>query len=359
MVGATSNFLRFINAVHRRYVVWRLLERTGLGLLGGSIVGLGLLPLVLWADKSPLPFVSAMLSFGSGLGVLWGALRRPTRLDSAMQADQQLGLKDLLGTALSLQTADPEPWGAAVLAVANARCEQLKQRAVLLNRISARAWGGIGLSAAGALTLALFFGAATDSRAAATRSEASAPTTNPAASPSDDADRPLIAMASAAPAAAPEHDDPDGRSMGQSTPSRPDERNQPPSAQGADSLPRASNSAAPGTGSGFSQTKKQTTAATPPHSADNPREPSPEHVGADVAIKNSATSGGSAQPDGRQTPGAVNPGGVVTNAPHAARLTPPWKTDAWPADVQRAHAALDAGQVPPAYQEMVRRYFER
>jgi len=357
MRGVSANFLKFINAVHRRYVVLRLLERTGLGLLAGSVTALALLPLVLWANKPALPLVSGTLCFGAGLGLLWGIFRRPTRLNSAMQADQQLGLKDLLLTALSLESTDPEPWAAAVLTITNARCEQLKPRSVLLSRISARAWGGIGLSAAGALTLALFFGSPPDSRAATMRSGASTPATNLPAAQADDADRPLISMAPAGPSAAPEHDDPDGRSIGHSTPPGLGERNQSPSQQDANSSSSAKSTASPGTGSGSSQTNKQSPAATPPHSQDSAREPGPEHSGA--AMKTSEASGGSGQPDGRQTPGASHPGGTVSNPSHGPRLIPPWKTDAWPADVQRAHSALDAGQVPPAYQEMVRRYFDR
>src|ERR1700722_9529269 len=99
-------FLRFVNSVHRRYVMWRLLERTALGLVAGSMAGLGLLPLALWADRPAFPFVSGTLCFGAGIGLLWGILRRPTRLDSAMEADRQLDLKDLLGTALSLGPLD-------------------------------------------------------------------------------------------------------------------------------------------------------------------------------------------------------------------------------------------------------------
>jgi hypothetical protein len=359
MVAPRSNFHRFINAIHCRYIVWRLLERTGLGLLGGSIVGPGLIPLVLWADKPALPIVFATLCFGSGLGLLWGLVCRPTRLDSAMQADGQLGLQDLLGTALSLQSPNPGPWGAAILAIANARCEQLRPRAVLLNRISARAWGGIGLSAAGALTLALFFGAPPDSRAAATRSEVSTSTTTPLVSPADAEDRPLIAMTPSAPPAAAEHEDPDGRSVSRSTPSRPGEQNQPPAVQHDSSSPRANSTASPGSGSGLSQSNKQSVTAAPPRAADTANEPHAEHAGAGVAKQTSGTNDGSGQPDAQLHSGAAGAGGTVTRAARGSRLTPPWKTDAWPADVQRANEALDSGQVPSAYQEMVRRYFDR
>jgi len=355
MLGPT--FLRFINAVHRRYVMWRLLERTALGLLAGSMAGLGLLPLVVWADLPAFAFVSGTLGFGAGIGLLFGILRRPTRLDSAMEADRQLDLKDLLGTALSLCPPERDPWAAAVMAIANARCEQLRPGSVLLNRISARAWGGIGLSAAGALALALFFGSPSDSRAAATRLEASVPASNPAALPIDMNDRPLIAVAPAAPGAAAEHDDPESHSVGQSTPSQKTVANQPPTATDPDSA-RANGSSSPGTGGGSSQTNKPPTTPTPTHSQDS--SPSVEHGAAGTA-KASGSTGGLGASEASQTKGTANRSGAVSNGAHIAdaHRTPPWNTDAWPSDVQRAHELLDAGQVPPAYQEMVRRYFER
>ncbi len=357
MSRAGPEFLRFIDAVHRRHLLWRLLERTGIGLFGGSIVGLVLLPLVLWTDKPALPVVSATLCFGAGIGAFWGIFRRPTRLDSAMQADRQLGLQDLLGSALSLMKTEG-PWAAAVLAIADARCRQLKPRSILLSRVSARAWGGIGLSAAAVLALSLFFSSPANSRAAATASGASAGAKNQLAPAADEADRPLIALAPAVPPAAAEHDDPDGRSLGQTTPPRPGERGQPPSAQNADSSRHANSTASPGMGSGASQTDKHATATTPPHPQDNSHGPSAEHARAEVTTKTDG-GGGPGQADRAMGTGAADPGGVVSNAVQGPRLTPPWKTDAWPLDVQRADAALDAGQISPAYQEMVRRYFER
>jgi hypothetical protein len=359
MPSRAASFDHFVNAVHRRFVTWRMLERTGLGLLGGSVSGLALLPLALWTGLATLPFVCATLSIGAALGMLWGALRRPTRLESAMQADRQLDLKDLLGTAWLLKSADSGPWAAAVVSTANARCATLTPRSVLLNRLGARAWAGIGLSAAAAIAPAMFFGLATDSRADATGSGAAIPATTTPTSV-ELTDRPLIAMAPAAPTAAAEHDDPDGNSAGTSTAAQPGDRQQPAPVPDADVSP-ANDSASPGTGGGSSQTRKPTTVAVPPRAADGTHE---RDTGRPLtgAANNEHPAGGSGDAsDVAQLSGMASAGGTVGNAPRAwePRLTPPWKSDAWPADVKRAHAAIESGQVPPAYQEMVRQYFDR
>jgi hypothetical protein len=362
MAVSTPEFLRFVKAVHRRYVVCRSLERTGVGLLAGSVAALVLLPFVLWADRPPLPLVSAALALGPGIGLLWGIFRQPSRLESAMRADRQLDLEDLLGTALTLDSPNPGPWGAAVLSLANARCERLKPRDVLLRRISARAWSGIGLSATAALALGLFFGSPADSDASAPHSKASVPATNLSTLPNDESDRPLIAMAPGAPGAAAEHEDPEDRSLGRSTPPQTGDLNPPLPAQSDPSLHKNSGTS-PGSGGGSSQTKKDKDPAASqiPHPEDAAGEPRAEPAAASAPTNASGTSGGSALPDGSKTSREANPAGTVTNAARGPnpRPTPPWKADAWAADVQRAHAALDAGQVPAAYQEMVRRYFDR
>ena len=143
MAPARSPLDRFVGAVHRRYVVQRLLERTGLGVLGGCAAAALLLPLLLWQDRPAVPAAAGALCLGGALGLLWGVTRRPTLLGAAMEADRQLGLADLLGTATALARGGRgtgDPWAGAVLASADARCRELRPRSVLL-RGSAPALG--------------------------------------------------------------------------------------------------------------------------------------------------------------------------------------------------------------------------
>jgi hypothetical protein len=82
-------------------------------------------------------------------------------LQASMEADRQLGLQDLLGTALHLcdrsgsaPSQDSCAWCKTIVALADARARQLRPSAVALRRLGVRAWSGIGLSAALVLVIA-------------------------------------------------------------------------------------------------------------------------------------------------------------------------------------------------------------
>ena len=81
----------------------------------------------------------ACLMLGMLAGGAWGFLRRPTPLHSAMEADAQLRLSDLLGSAMLIRaSATSDPWSAAVLASADRRCADLQPSTVLLHRLGMR-----------------------------------------------------------------------------------------------------------------------------------------------------------------------------------------------------------------------------
>src|SRR3712207_358729 len=109
---------RFLRAVHRRHVVLRLLECAGGGLLAACAAGGVLVALLLWQGRPALAPAVWTLGLGCALGVGWGVVRRPGALQAAMEADRQLRLAGLLGTALLLRQKTQDPWAASVLAVA-------------------------------------------------------------------------------------------------------------------------------------------------------------------------------------------------------------------------------------------------
>ena len=125
MAQSGSDLDRFVRRVHRRYVVLRAAEGLGLGALAGCAVGLVLLALLWWEGRGTLAPSAAAVGFGACVGLAWGIARRPRLLDAATEADRQLGLADLLGTALTaghdLVNNQPDPWAASVLAIADAR----------------------------------------------------------------------------------------------------------------------------------------------------------------------------------------------------------------------------------------------
>src|SRR5260221_12941001 len=99
----TSQFDRFIAAVHRRMLLLGGLERVGLCVLGGCAVSLILMPILIWRGQGVWELLAATLGAAAVAGAAWGIAARPTKLAAAMEADRQLKLSDLLGTALTLR----------------------------------------------------------------------------------------------------------------------------------------------------------------------------------------------------------------------------------------------------------------
>src|SRR5688500_12027143 len=131
----------FARAVHRRLVIVRVIERIGIGVLLASVAGAMLVPILMWRGQSAMALAIFAIALGACAGLVWGATRRPTRLESAMDADRQLGLADLLGTALAIErdaAADAEDgWARSVRAIAEARCAEARPSSVIVNRLGA------------------------------------------------------------------------------------------------------------------------------------------------------------------------------------------------------------------------------
>lgn len=340
-------FERFLTRVRRRFVVLRLLERVGLGMLFACAAATPLLLIALWLGRPAWPLAPAALLVGALAGLVWGILARPTALDAAMEADRQLGWADLLGSALAVDGRSSDPWAAAVQSAADERCRATRARSVILNRLGARAWGGIGLAGALVLVLALVPTYSTPSQAeedgqlstAALQAEGAQqppPTissvaqrrrTVPQQEPED-----TNRVTSGADPAEPDHSRADHLQRAQATP--------PHSAGQADSQAR---------GGGESHTDVKNAGALPDsgHARGAPSE--------DAAGEPNAGSGrGSKSPAasaGQQT-------GTVSQD-SAASPTPPWASPDWPAQVKRAHQAMESGEIPDAYRDVLRGYFDR
>jgi hypothetical protein len=146
MSFASNPTIRFLRAVHRRHVLLRAVEHGGIGLMIGGFLGLAVLLTAMATGGRPIS-MSLMTTAALGgalLGIATGWMRRPTMLDSAMQADRQLDMTDLLSTAWSLRQTD-DPWARQVLVCANARCRSMSPAAVLLGRWGKRGWGSVAL----------------------------------------------------------------------------------------------------------------------------------------------------------------------------------------------------------------------
>src|SRR5688572_21024734 len=128
MAYAAPNLVRFLKRVHRRLFAVRLVEYAAMGLVIGAVVSVVLLPLLILREKPALPVLVALLSVGAVTGAAWLLIRRPRLIETAGEADRQLGLADLLATAWMVarqgSSAD-DPFERAVVTLADARAAGL------------------------------------------------------------------------------------------------------------------------------------------------------------------------------------------------------------------------------------------
>src|SRR5688500_16527219 len=150
---------RFTKRLHRRYVLLRTLERVAICVLAACLAASALIPVLLWRGQSAWTLTVAAMGAGVLAGLVWALKDPPSDVDAATEADRQLGLADLLATALAVRdSADSDPWAGAVLATADVRCGTLSPSTVVLHRLGGRAWAGVGLAASLVITLASLSG---------------------------------------------------------------------------------------------------------------------------------------------------------------------------------------------------------
>ncbi|HSV15131.1 MAG TPA: hypothetical protein VLI90_12805 [Tepidisphaeraceae bacterium] len=153
--------MRFINAVHRRLVVIRAGETAGICLLVACALLAPLLMILWWNGEPAVPATLLGIISGLWLGVSIAlTVRRwPSTMMAASEADRQFELADLLATAMVLDASyasgTSDLMSGEVLAVADARCRTLSPSQLVLRRLGSRTWGGVGLSLALVITLAL------------------------------------------------------------------------------------------------------------------------------------------------------------------------------------------------------------
>lgn len=335
---------RFIRAVHRRLIVMRALERIGLSILLASGAGLLLIPVLMWNGKSGLPLAGAFLVIGAIMGVMTALTRRPTALQAAMEADRQLNLADLLSTALRADLRDP--WAAAVVAMADHACRDVRPSSVLLNRYGARAWGGIGLASALVLTLAMISARAESTRAdelrrqASLRERSATATTNLARE-----NRVMQASTGHRTKARDVEDESQDRPTMSSSPA-----NDPATATRSADASNASHETSDPTGGGSGAGRSRDSAS------DLPR-PSAASTGGHDESAGTATGGGAGMSRDGNAGNALtgSSAGVTAGSASAA----PWENSNWGVYQQAAGDAIRSGRVPDPYRQLVQDYFDR
>lgn len=341
MARNRPDFERFVRRVHRRHVALNLLERAGLGVLAGCAAALPLVGIVLWQGMPAWQLTIVALAIGTVAGLLWGVITRPTLFTAAMEADRQLDWADLLSSALTVHARSSiDPWASAVTAAADVRCRNASPSSVLLNRLGARTWGGIGLATALVLVLGLMPAYSSSLRAGQAGMSL----------PLDTSESRHTSGSGVFSRRTPDQAEPDetraNRTPGDMTP--PDRSGQ--DAQNPDAgphSPKASGSAA--RGSGQSQSKSLNPSALE------------QAQGASRNVDRS-TQGRAAGGIGAPAASPASDGGSsgqIAGSAHLGHPVAPWQSKDWPTDLKQARQAIQSGQVPDAYLDLVRGYFER
>jgi hypothetical protein len=339
MTNHADHLERFLRAVHRRWVIVRVAEAMGIGVLGGCALALLVLPILLWRGEPAMTVVLMTAGLAALAGTIAGIIRRPDLMSAAVEADRQLDLADLLSTALTTrQRSADDPWAALVVATAGARCRTLAPNAVIVNRLGGRAWGGIGLATALVLTLGLMSTEPGQSVAVARVgdehrvSDDSAPSLLKSASPRN------VSEAQARPRSA---------NDGVNERTERDGSADLTSSGATNQTSRVASATSDGGGAGTATSARESRQSdTPQRSAKASRD----------AREGEAAAGGA-------TSAASDPGGegsagsTVMSSPSAP--APVWRSSEWREAREQALSAVRDGKVRDEHRDLVREYFDR
>jgi hypothetical protein len=342
-------FAQFIRRVHRRYAILRILERTGLGILWGCAAALPLLAIVLWRGFPALPLATAALSIGAVAGMVYGLMTRPTVMAAAMEADRQLGWADLLSSAMSVSRRLPDDaWAGVVVQLADARCRAAAPSSVVLNRLGARAWGGIGLATSLVIVLGLLPSYAVSTRAG----DNQASTKNPFAAMETPEQQPQSGSKSFTHRTPTQEDpdDPRASRVGETEALAKSQSGEPNPSLSDDHHPQNSPSDPNGHGTGASHSDAR---------ANSGLKPVQKGTQSKVASANGTPSGGVGTSSNEAGAEKKPSGEAAGTSPQSSRQAPPWHSANWATQSQQAMDALDSGRIPDAYRDIVRGYFQR
>ena len=321
----------------------------GLGVLGGCAAALPLLGILLWRGLPAISLTLAAVAAGALAGMFWGVIARPNLLAAAMEADRQLGWSDLLSSAIVVRrTASNDSWAAAVMAEADSRSRGVSPASVVLNRLGARAWGGIGLATALVVVLGLIPTYATSTQAGDTSSARAtsliAPdATEPRSVPQSEGNRRHTS----------DEQDPEDPTRSRMNSVEPVTKSQGDKSVGpsGDNSHHETTAVDPnGHGTGASES----------HVSNNSR-PSVSHLATHARATGSGegpVGGGVGESSANHNSGGAASGNAAGALSRSAQV-PPWQSSDWPVDAQRAGHAIDSGEIPDSYRDVVREYFDR
>lgn len=343
MARDSREFERFLRRVHRRFTVLRVLEQIGLGVSGGCVAGLPLVGIALWRGQGAEQLAAGALALGALGGLFHGWATRPSRLRAALEADRQMDSSDLISSAISVGDRD-DAWSAALRAAADDWARHASPASVVLNRLGARAWGGIGLSAALLVVLAMLPTYASPTRAADE-------TTSPAGTALARGTLEAAARGRSV-RATPAQADPEDANSARGRGEEPAPRSATRESVAAGEPRRGESDRrgnSPSRGSGRSETPTRAGQLPEPVSATDAHGNSP----------GGRSTGGVGRAQAGARGGGPTRSGDTAGASESAELLAPWTSADWPAAAQRARSAAENGSLPDAYRDVVRAYFDR
>lgn len=145
-----------IAKAHRRRIIVQLVEAAAAGAAIGAAGALPVLSAMILLGRNGTAAAWAGAALGVLGGLAWSFSRRPTRLATAIEIDQQLRTGDLFSTSLVLR--ERNPWSETVAALAEARAATVEVGKLRWGRLSPRGWSAAGLTVLLALVLGLFSG---------------------------------------------------------------------------------------------------------------------------------------------------------------------------------------------------------
>lgn len=330
-MNESGELSRFVGRVHRRQVALRLLEHAGVGAALGAAAAM-------IAAKRPEHFF-LLVGLGVGAGLSAGWLRRPMRINSAVEADRQLGLKELLSSALTSNNP-ADPWQQAIRAQARERVRGLSPWGLRLRKLGVGGWCVI----VGVVLLPMGFGWMSDTPPNASASAGSSvfltheELNRPEGWPTKGSD-----LASIVPP--PTSTD---RSTVDDLPDHPSDHHEADAKKlgtgSSTEHPSAASADQPGAGSAQTDASK------------SPKPPPPAAGPSRRDAENGRPAGGTARP----TDHADGDSGQSTPTGGNERPTepaPPWQTSQWRSDQQAAVQATQNGRIPGRYRDLVKAYF--
>lgn len=339
------SFECFLRAVHRRHVALRIFERAAIGLLGACAIATPLVAVMLWRGQDAWSVAGMTLVIGTLVGAAWGLATRPSILVAASEADRQLRTSDLLGTAWSIakDASRIDAFQQTVLALAAARCVAVSPSSIVLHRLGARTWLGIGLSVAFVATLAAMSSGSLHAETDISH--------GPSATQKQDRDEGRRAMVQVTAPVPQTHidqttHDNDDRPIGEATTRAlagptPDTRAKPSN----DAASSASSSSSSSNGAGSAKSSNENSTHSPPSIP---------------AVERATSADGRASAgSGRAAKNAIaddaHAGGTLDDAAHSPA---PWQSANWSRAVDAATHGVQSGAVPDDYRGLVRGYFD-